>query len=295
MKIPKLNSGYIYGLLASATFAVYVLINRYIYLNYHVDGLKYTITFAVAGGVFALFGALHNNIKGDTKIPFNKSLLPVIFNGILAGIALGVFVFGQSYTSAANASILATTTMATTAAFSWFLIKGDRFDKRQLAWFGCMFVGLYLAIVGLHTLSVSKGDLIILASCILLGFVNVNSKLLMKNHSSKVVTDVRLISGALFLAIVGMTLYGTGFLITNAGLLPLLAGFFFWLTIRFFYAAVDHINPSRAIILANMHSAVTPIIGALLLAEPYGPLKFIGGVLIIVSVININSKKSLKE
>lgn len=291
----KTRAGYVYGLLTALFFATYFLINRHVYLSYDVKVFQYTITFSVAGGVFALAGLMAGQKKKALGFLTQKSSLPLMLNGVLAGVAIAILVFGQGYTTAANASILATSTTITTAIFSWFMIKSDRFGRAQLIWFAVYLVGLYIAIVGLHGIAPNKGDIIILSSSILLGFTNVYSKLIMRLHAPRIVGDVRLITAAIFFTAVGLLVYGSSFLVTNAGAWPLVAGFFMWLSIRSFYASIDRINPSRAIIVTSTHPVITPIAGAILFAEPYYWTKFIGAVVILVSIIKINSTGEKKN
>lgn len=288
-KLSDNGKGILYGVLAALTFATYVLINRYVYVRYKVDVFNYTATFLIAGGFIALIAIVVKRIKNKAKIPLEKSAWPVALNGIIAGIGLGAFVFGQGYTTAVNASILATSTAITTALFSRCMLK-DRLSRKQLVWFVIMFLGLYIAIVGLHGIHLNKGDVIILTACFVLGFTNVFSKTLMKKHDSQFVADGRLVSGGVFFVALGLLLSGGNLLVTSAGLWPLLAGFFFWATIRFFYASVGYINPTKAIVLANSHPVITPIVGVLLLSEPYTWTKFIGSTILLVSIYNINKK-----
>lgn len=285
------KKGYLFGVLAALTFAIYVLINRYVYVTYDVDAFNYTATFLISGGFFALIGLLASSSGKELKQLFSKSALPSGLNGIIAGIGLGLFVFGQGYTTAVNASILAASTAITTAIFSKFMLK-DSFNSAQRMWFGTMFAGLYIAIVGLHAINLNKGDLIILGACFILGFTNTFSKILMRKHSSDFVADVRLVSGGLFFVIVGLVLSGSNFLITTAGLWPLVAGFFFWSTIRAFYSSIKYISPKDAIIFANSHPIITPLIGVFLLSEPYSWTKFLGSVIVIISIYFISKNSS---
>lgn len=288
-KMSNNKRGIISGLLAALSFATYVLINRYVYINFHPDVFNYTATFLISGGFFALIALFLSRFKNKVKIVVDKSIWPVAFNGVIAGIGLGTFVFGQGYTTAVNASILATSTAITTAVFSKYMLK-DSLSRRQLFWFATMFIGLYIAIVGFNKIHLNKGDLIVIGSCFILGFTNTFSKILMKKNSSQFIADVRLVSGGLFFFLVGWLLSGSGLLVMSAHWWPLLAGFFFWVTIRFFYASVHYISPTRAIVLANTHPIVTPIVGVLVLSEPYAITKLLGSVIVLTSIYFINKK-----
>lgn len=285
----KHHKGQLYGVIAAITFACYVLANRYVYVNYNVGTFQYTVTFLACGAIFASLSLLFGNKpKREVKI-FQKSTLPVVLNGVLAGGGIGLLVFGQAFTTAINASIIATAAVLTTVFFSRAILK-ESFDRLQMVWVVIMFAGLYFAIVGTELISFNKGDFIILGAICVLGFTNVFSKLLMKRNPSGFVADVRLLSGSIPFIIVGLLVDGNNFLVTFAGWWPLLAGLFFWLTIRSMYAAIDLIGPNEAIVLGNSHPFFTALVGVTLLHEPYSWVKFLGSVVVLASVYFITKK-----
>ncbi|HSX23805.1 MAG TPA: EamA family transporter, partial [Candidatus Saccharimonadales bacterium] len=121
-------------------------------------------------------------------------------------------------------------------------------------------------------------------------FTNTYAKVLMKQHDNSFLADVRLISGGLLFLVLGLVLNGTHLLVTTAGLWPLLAGFSFFVTIKMFYVAVHYLGPNEAVILTNNHPILTPIAGVFLLSEPYSLAKFVGSIIVIISVYFITRK-----
>lgn len=285
--------GIIFGLLSALTFATYLSINRYVYVNYSVEPFHYTVTFFAAGGVFALLSMLIANRQEVPKL-LTKDGAWVAANGVLTGLGLGVFVIGQKYTTAINASILVILTIFTTAIYSAFILK-DRLRRTQIIWLIIMLVGTYLAVVGTQLLSLNKGDLIIACSALMLGLTNVLSKVLMKKNTSNFVSEVRLISAGILFALLGIILAGSSTVVTTAGLWPVVAGFFLWITIRLFYAAIHRLGPSQSIVITNVHPIITPIIGVFLLAEPYSVTKFAGSTIIILSVYFFAKKPKVSK
>lgn len=277
-----------YGILGTLAFSGYLLVNRYVYANYQVDALSYVFTFTIWSGIFALIGLLFNRYVKKHPIALN-GVTPLILTGLLAGAGVGLIVFGQSYTSAINASIVATSSIITTVLFSRYILN-ERLSRQQYTWIAIMFVGLYLAIVGLDSLHINKGDLIILASAVILGFTNTFSKVLMRKNSSDFVADTRLLAAAIVFLLIGLALKGGDVWVSNAGLWPMLGGLFYYLTIKFFYASIHYINPSRAIVIINIHPVITPALGVWLLGEPYSWSKFIGSILILASIYQISKK-----
>jgi drug/metabolite transporter (DMT)-like permease len=282
------RKGILYGVLATAMFAAYILTNRYVYIHYDVDVLAYVVTFTLWAGFFALLGLGFNRYRGKLTL-INKGTMPVILTGMLAAVGVGLIVLGQKYTTAINASIIATASIIPTILFSRFILK-ERFTRSQWLWLTGLFAGLYLAIVGFRGLALNMGDAIILGSAVVLGFTNTYSKVLMKSNSSDYVADVRLIGGALLFLILGLLLKGDDILVLNAALWPVLGGLFYWLTIKFFYASIQYINPSKAITLINSHPIVTPIVGVLVLSEHYKLTTFAGSVILLASIYFINRR-----
>jgi drug/metabolite transporter (DMT)-like permease len=213
----------------------------------------------------------------------------VVLNGLLAGAGIGLLVFGQAFTTAINASIITTATVLTTAVFTWLILK-ERFSRSQIHWLILMFIGVYFAIVGTSLIDFNKGDAIIFAAICILGFTNVFSKTLMQSRNSDFVADVRMVSGVVLFVIIGLLRTGSDFLVTSAGWWPLVAGFAFWLTIRFAYAAIHLTSPNEAMVLSNCHPFFTGLAGVVLLSEPYSWIKFLGSVTILVSVYFITKK-----
>lgn len=284
------NKGLMFGLLGAAMYASYLLIDKFVYQHYKVNNFDYAVTFTIWAGIFALGAVAVNRYKQGFRI-MNKGTLPVSVNGVLAAIAIAMLVYGQQYTTAINASIIATTSILTTVFYTRVMLR-ESLSRTKALWLGVMFVGLYIAIVGFGSIHLNKGDVIIIGSAILLGFTNTYSKILMRNNTSDYVADFRLVAGATLFLLLGLIVKGSSVFVTTAGIWPILAGLCYWLTIKFFYASIHHANPNEAIVLINVHPAITPIVGVLLLSEHYSWAKLLGSILILAGVYFMNRKQA---
>ena len=121
-KNSKTGLGIIYGLLGSAVFGGYILVNRYVYTTYAVDVFSYTVTFSLCAAFFALLSMSFNRSQKKFRI-FKSSTVPVMLVGMLAGIGVGFIVVGGKYTTAINASILATSSIIPTVLFTQYMLK----------------------------------------------------------------------------------------------------------------------------------------------------------------------------
>lgn len=290
--LSRRTRGIIIGSISALSFATYVLINRYVYTQQNIEVSVYLVTFFVSGGILAALSLLFKKHKGLVRVP-RKDFIPVIANGLLTAIGLGIFVYGQSKTTAVNAAIIATSTTLTTIIYSRFLLK-ESLSRLQIFWMVVLFAGLYVAIVGLEGIELSRGDIIVFSSALFLGFTNTYSKTLMKRVSSSYIADTRVLVGGVFFLILGLV-FNEELFTTQAGLWPMVSGLVFWLTVTCFYKTVDILNPTEAIVVVNSQSIITPFLGFLLLSEPYGLNQLAGGVLILYSIYRISSEAKRRE
>ncbi len=288
--------GIIYGVLSAVGVSGYLLVNRHIYAIYDVDTFGYAVTFSASAGLFALLAmaigafARGKALSKSSVAALNLSALSqLLVIGFAGGLAMALVAVGQGYTSAINAGIIMTSSLIFTCIFSIILLK-DRFYGGQWLWLLVMFIGLYVGVVGLRIVTLHAGDLIIFGAMAVLGFNNTFSKIAMRNFSPNTVADSRLMISAALMLITGLIFAGSGVLVTNAGLWPLLAGGFLWLCIRTFYAAVHYINPNYAIVLNNSQIFFTALAGIVLLAESYDVVTFVGSALVLLSVYFITKK-----
>lgn len=284
---PNTQKGVLFGLLGAMAFSTYVVINRHVYATYDVAAGDYTVTFLAAGALFALVALACR--PAERKRPFTKNALPVFGISLLAATALALTIVGQRYTTAINTSLIVTATIVTTGLFSGLILR-EKFSSAQLRWMVLLFVGLYFGTVGAHLLTFNKGDLIILAGCVIFGFTNTISRALMKGYSSHFIADMRLIVGGLFFGLIGLLLGGADILVTSAGLWPILAGLFVWINVRLFYTAINYLGANKAIVVVNSHVFFTIVAGIVLLAEPYSWIKFVGALVVLTSIYFISRK-----
>ncbi len=283
------TKGVVYGTLSALFVTAYVLVNKYVYNTYDVEPFSYAVTFAAAGGLIAAVALFTRHVARRDVAVSHKILPQLLVLGLAGATAMGLVVFGQNFTTAVNAGIILTASIVTTSIFSKYFLK-ESFSRKQWRWLAVMFVGLYLGVVGLHIVEFRPGDLIILGASVAFGFGNTFSKIVMRKLDRNLIADARLIISGLLMLIIGFVLVGSDVLVLSAGLWPLLAGLFFWLTIRTFFGAIHHTNPNSAIVLNNSQIFFTAVAGVLLLSEAYDWVKFVGSALVLISIYFISKK-----
>lgn len=284
--------GVLSGLASALCVSGYFIINKYAYNTYDITAIEYMLLFTVIGGIYALLSlAVQKDIQYLEIKRHAKSF------GILGGagfLAVGMLVFGQQFTTSINASILVPATIVTTALFSFVLLR-EKLSKSQWLWIMILFVGLYIGIVGFNTLSLRAGDLIVLGSLVVFGFGNVYSRVIMKKVTKpSIVPDVRLtIAGSIALILI-FTIVRDYKVMFEVMPLAFAAGFFYWLCMKFFAKSVHLLNANEAIILNNSQIFSTSLLGVVLLSEEYSLEKFIGSIVVLISIyfIAVHNKRT---
>lgn len=280
--LPLATKGTVAGLASACFFAGYLLINRYIYAEYGVKALDYAFLFNALAGLFAagsLFRLLTKKKIAGIRTDWQGLALLCILG--MAGMLL--VVAGQRYTSSIHASLLVTTSIVFTMYFSSMFLR-ERITSKQGVWVVCLFLGLYLAIVGLHSLHFQKGDAIILLGAVFFGAGNVLSRSLMRKHGSDVVPNVRILGVAIVSAIVYAAFFRSITIVSVVGAWAILSAMLFWLTMKAFSFAVHHLDANHAIVLVNAQIVPAAIAGVLLLGENYTVEKMLGSLLVLLSI-----------
>lgn len=209
----------------------------------------------------------------------------IVMMSLVAAAAIGMTVFGQKYTSASNAAVLATLAVITTIYFSHLILR-QTVPASKFGWVLLLVAGVYLAVMGFSGYEARLGDWIIIASSVFFGLSNTMSKPLLAHNSPSVVRDVRFVISGLIFGIA--ILFSSSIsLVTSAGMYPLIASLCFWLAIYCYYKAVAQIGPAHAIIINNAHPVLTVLASALVLAEHITTVKLIGIVLTIFAIYMI--------
>lgn len=270
----------------------YLTVNKFIYKNYGISAIEYSILFAAMGGICGLASFLKNTSR-EKLLETRKNISGLIALGVAGTLAVGIYTIGLHYTSAVNASILVTGTIVATTIFAILLLK-EIPTIDQVLWSLVLFLGLYIAIVGFHAIHFRVGDLIVLLSLVFFGFGNAYSRVVMKRmQHPTIVPDARLVVGLATSILLGVLVIRDYGLIVKVLPLALLAGLFYWITMKTFARAVYFLNATDAVVINQSQIFTTSIVAVLLLGETYSFEKLIGSVVVIISVYFISARKRL--
>lgn len=289
LRLPNSLKGTLAGLASACFFAGYLVLNRYIYTRFKVDAVAYTLLFNAAGGLFAGLALLPRSARQKIgSLQRDLSWMVVLCALGLAGMF--TLVVGQHYTSSIHASLLVTGSIISTMLFSGLFLH-EHVSSRQKRWVIGMFVGLYIAIVGLHTMSLHFGDVLIIIGVLFFGLGNVLSRSLMQKHDARIIPDVRVFAVGVLAAAGYAMFYRSIPIFSLVGMWTLVSGLFFWLTMRMFATAVHLINANHAIVLVNAQIVPASFASIVLLGEHYSWEKFIGSAIVLISIYYITWKE----
>ena len=276
------TKGVVTGLLSAFFFASYLVINRYIYTEFKVDSLAFAFLFNALAGIYAGLALMqrYNQRKMRSVWQDRYKILLLCTYGLLAMLLL---LIGQRYTTSIHASLLVTGSIVATMVFSTLFLK-ESITTRQKWWVVGMFVGLYVAIVGVQAISLLSGDLIILIGVIFFGLGNVLSRSLMQRHDSAIIPDLRVFLVAVIAGLVYVLFFHSINIFSLVGLWTVVSSLCFWLTMRSFAATVHLVNANHAIVLVNAQIVPASLAGVFLLNEHYSLEKFVGSVIVLVCI-----------
>lgn len=276
------TKGVVTGLLSAFFFASYLVINRYIYTEFKVDSLAFAFLFNALAGIYAGLALMqrYNQRKMRSVWQDRYKILLLCTYGLLAMLLL---LIGQRYTTSIHASLLVTGSIVATMVFSTLFLK-ESITTRQKWWVVGMFVGLYVAIVGVQAISLLSGDLIILIGVIFFGLGNVLSRNLMQRHDSAIIPDLRVFLVAVIAGLVYVLFFHSINIFSLVGLWTVVSSLCFWLTMRSFAVTVHLVNANHAIVLVNAQIVPASLAGVFLLNEHYSLEKFVGSVIVLVCI-----------
>jgi O-acetylserine/cysteine efflux transporter len=269
-------------------FGVSVVVNKAGLDRSGLPPLDYTALSALVAGVLALPPALLNTARIASC---SKACIAKVFIiGVSAsGFAYLMLFWGQNLTSATNAGFVLTLTAFFTVVFASLLL-GERVDRRKYPAIGFLFVGLYLLIVGTQSLTLNIGDIFIAGTALVWGITNSIARSVMREISAQVVAWLRLVFGAAFLVCVLRVGPADGISAVWAGDLWFLAsGALVWASILLFYKTIETLGAGLAALVVVSSPVVSTIGAVAFLGETLSAEDFIGGGLILISLLGITS------
>ncbi len=286
--ITRQIGGNLYALLSGVCVTGYFIINRYAYTRFQPSVEDYVSTFVFLAGIIASSSYLLRKLRNPSETKKPKNFPSIVGTALIASLGIALTVLAQKYTTAGNAAIIATFSVPVTIYTSHVILK-QSIPRNKLPWILSLIVGVYLAVIGFNSYHLRSGDLIMVASCLLLGLTNTLWKPLLKDTSPANLRDYRFMTGGFLFGITILLLPGIEFT-TKAGVYPLFAAFFFWSAIFCYYRALEQIGPAHAIVINNSHTAFTAFLGVLLLGESVSLSKLLGIGLVLFSIHRISER-----
>jgi len=278
--------GLLLGIITSFAFSVSVVVNKAGLDRSALPPLDYTALSGLTAGLLALPPVL---FKASRIVSCSRTcLLKLLVIGVSAsGFAYILLFWGQSKTTATNAGFVLTLTAFFTILFASILL-GERIDKKKYPAIAILFLGLYLLIVGTKSLTLNTGDIFIVGTALVWGVTNSIARSVMSQVPSQLVAWLRLVIGGAFLAAVMRVSPGEGVAAAEAGDLWFLAsGLFVWASIVLFYKTIETLGAGMASLVVVSSPVISTAGAVVFLGEVLSIEDFIGGALVLVSLIGI--------
>lgn len=243
----------------------------------------------------ALFVVITIGLLPLTQILFKstgKHILVAIAIGILSsGIAPLLWFNGLTQTSAANASILAGSTVIFSLFFDWLLMR-ERANALQITGATVVFLGIATVSLGSDaSIAAHIGDLYIIAKGVFFGLGTALFKKYLTGMNPEAALFLRSITGIVFaLAISAFLAHPFAAEISSfpiEQITMLLAFVFFsrFLHLTFFYGALDRTSANKVALISHATPLSGMFFAVLIVGEHLTGFHFIGGMLIIVGLI----------
>lgn len=233
--------------------------------------------------------------------PRREDLFTLGYLGILGHTLYQVlFIYGISFTSAGNTSLLLATMPVWVALFS-VLMAID--TVRVTTWLGlaCSIVGILLVVLGSgkalgFARETVRGDLMIIAGTLLYAIFTIRSKPLLAHYTPLQVSTYTMTSGTIALALVATpTLARTNFVMVPltawgallfSGVFAIVIGYYIW------NSGVKILGPARTAIYSNLSPVVAMLTGWVFLAEVLTVRQLAGAAFIIFGLMVARMKSS---
>lgn len=233
--------------------------------------------------------------------PRREDLFTLGYLGILGHALYQVlFIYGISFTTAGNTSLLLATMPVWVAIFS-VLMAID--TVRMTTWVGlaCSIIGILLVVLGSgkalgFARETLQGDLMIIAGTLLYAVFTIRSKPLLAHYTPLQVSTYTMTSGTLVLALVAtptlaksnlaiVPLAAWGALLFS-GVFAIVMGYYIW------NSGVKILGPARTAIYSNLSPVVAMLAGWAFLAEVLTLRQFSGAAFIIIGLMVARMKSS---
>lgn len=226
--------------------------------------------------------------------PRREDLFTLGYLGILGHTLYQVlFIYGISFTTAGNTSLLLATMPVWVAMFSVLMAMDT---VRITTWLGlaCSVIGILLVVLGSgkalgFARETLRGDLMIIAGTLLYAIYTIRSKPLLAHYTPLQVSTYTMTSGTLVLALVAApTLVKTNLAIVPAaawgallfsGVFAIVVGYYIW------NSGVKILGPARTAIYSNLSPVVAMLAGWAFLSEILTLRQFAGAAFIVLGLL----------
>ncbi|WP_371365212.1 hypothetical protein SRRS_00900 [Sporomusa rhizae] len=292
MKSPKLQlyKGHLYIVLSSFGFSLVPLLAKFSLDSGMNAETMLTYRFIIAGGFFTLY-SICNKIKLYTTMTTSLKLLGI---GFLYALECTCFFTAFKYISPSIGELLFQITPIMVALTAYFVFK-EKITLNVIIALLLTALGCILLIWEPSAHRTSLGIVIILIAVLLYTAYIIIGKQMLKNIDSIVVTTYITVGCGLFLLLYSL-LSDKLMPINNPKIVSaiiVLALFSTIISILSFAMGLKLLGATNAVIISTLDPVFTVVLAYLFMDEKLSPIQILGGLLIIMSIVIIETKGSI--
>ncbi len=287
-----MNNKFISVSIFSLTWAINIIINRYL-LNQHITPLSLNfITMGISSSIFLIY--IHS-FRKISLLPTTKKHWGALLSGVIGGGLANIFgVYGIQLSTATNYGFLVKLATVFNVVFAYFLLK-EPITKMKAALILIMMSGAYLLSTNGQRLDPHIGDILIITTGALYALSAVlNRKLIKKALHPDIVSLYRSTAGFLLVTLAILFFEPLQLLPqvgTNTWIWLIVSGIFGALTVFYLNQTLKIASASYMTMMSMSVPVMVALIAMPLFGDKLSPIQWLGGSLIVAGGILTEIKK----
>lgn len=283
----KLSKGFLLTFLSTLSWAVGIIIVRYLLRN---GGNAYNLAFisVLLVAPYWLFILFKN--QQEVKKLSKKEWLPLILLGIVSGFLINfIEIFALKYSPAINFSFLNRTVIIFTIIFA-FIFLHEQINLKKIVLAILILVGSYLLIARGISLKITLGDSFTILEAALIGISNILAKILVKKVGPNISNSVSFLIGVL--PVTGIAYFQHAIFLPQSLFLILISAVSYNILINYFrLRALQNASATYVTMIFSFTPVLVALMAVPLLGESLLPIQIAGGILILLAGLLVEKLK----
>jgi bacterial/archaeal transporter family protein len=283
----KLSKGFIYTFIAAFSWAVSIVLARFVLKSGEPAlNMAFWTTFLAIPYWFFIFS---KNFKEFKHLKKNDYLILLLIGIISCGAVSIVEMFALKYSPAVNYSFLIRTVILFTIIFAFFFL-GEKITKKKVILASLILLGAYFLTTQGKKITLSYGDIFTLIEAMLLAFSNnVLSKMAANRMSSNLSASATSLIG--LVPIFFISFFNNAIAVPKTPLLIIFITVFYMLITVFRFKAFKVASASYVTMIFSFTPVLVSIMAVPFLGESLLPIQILGGFFIVLAGVLVEKLK----